>query len=36
VWGTSDDSAPLFSDDVSDPLPDASVEFGDVSLTAVQ
>jgi hypothetical protein len=36
VWGTSDDSAPLFADDANDPLPDANVEFGDVTFTTVQ
>jgi len=36
VWGTSDTDAPLFSDDANEPLPSVAVEFGDVSVTAVQ
>ena len=36
TWGSSSDDAPLFSDDANEPVPDASVEFGDFSSTAVQ
>jgi len=36
VWGTADNSAPLFADDANDPLPDVTLEFGDISATAVQ
>jgi serine protease AprX len=36
TWGTAGDDAPLFSDDATGPLPDVAVEFGDISVTAVQ
>ena len=37
TWGTATDDAPLFSDDATDPVPDPSVEFGDIDpVTAVQ
>ena len=37
VWGTSDDEAvTVFSDDATGTVPDPAVEFGDISVTAVQ
>src|SRR5436190_2522725 len=36
TWGSSGEDAPLFSDDANEPLPNVGVEFGDISLTAVQ